>query len=372
MDDAIFLQRTALGNPDGLRVAIKDSIDLAGLPTRGASPAMADAPPAAAHAEVVQRLIDGGCAIVGKVNMHELAYGVTGINAWTGTPFNSRYPGRIPGGSSSGSAAAVAAEFADIAIGSDTGGSIRMPAACCGVFGLKPTFGLVSRRGALPEHTTLDCVGPFAANLDDLERAMELIAPGYRREEFAGKPELGVVDVPCDPEVGQAFAQWRASVAADFSTVALPGLPTAFEANITLIGFETAAAFAHLLGTGLVGADVAARLRNAQGITKQQIDDAEQVRAAFLVEVDRALEGCDALVLPAMPSVAPTLEEAGDAARAVRLTQTLRPFNLTGHPALVIPAATDAGLPFGIQFVGRWNSDAKLCALARRLTPGRG
>jgi hypothetical protein len=153
MADAIIIQAMSLGG-DGLRVAVKDSLDIAGYPTRGGSAALADAPPAARHADVVQAVLDAGCRIIGKANMHELAYGVTGVNRWTGTPANPLHPGHIPGGSSSGSAAAVAAGLCDFALGTDTGGSIRTPAACCGVFGLKPTFGRVSRQGAWPAPLT--------------------------------------------------------------------------------------------------------------------------------------------------------------------------------------------------------------------------
>ncbi len=132
------------------------------------------------HADVVANLLSAGCRIVGKTKMHELAYGMTGINAFEGTPINPRYPDRIPGGSSSGSAAAVAAGLVDFAIGTDTGGSIRQPAICCGVIGFKPTFGRVSRKGALPAQSSLDCIGPFARNLSMIERAMSAIDPTFQ------------------------------------------------------------------------------------------------------------------------------------------------------------------------------------------------
>ena len=162
--DCIFVEKLALGG-GGLRVGVKDSIDIEGVPTRMACACYADAPPAERHAEVVRALLDAGCRIVGKTNMHELAYGVTGINRWTGTPINPRAPGRVPGGSSSGSAVAVAAGLVDFAVGTDTGGSIRIPAACCGVQGLKPSFGRVSRLGVHPAKSSLDCVGPFARDV---------------------------------------------------------------------------------------------------------------------------------------------------------------------------------------------------------------
>ena len=143
----LFVEKLDIGGA-GPTVAVKDTIDIAGFPTRAGSRALDDAAPAAANAEVVQRLLDRAYHIVGKTNMHELAFGTTGINLWTGTPLNYHFPAYVPGGSSSGSAAAVAAGQAQLALGTDTGGSIRIPAACCGVFGLKPSFGRVSRQGA--------------------------------------------------------------------------------------------------------------------------------------------------------------------------------------------------------------------------------
>jgi len=161
----ILVEELNLGTAGGVTVAVKDCIDIAGYPTKSGSGALADRGPAKRHADVVEGILQGGGLIVGKANMHELAYGVTGINRVFGTPVNPRFPTFIPGGSSSGSAAAVAAGLARIAIGSDTGGSIRMPATCCGVFGLKPTFGRISRRGCEPAETSLDCIGPFAQDV---------------------------------------------------------------------------------------------------------------------------------------------------------------------------------------------------------------
>ena len=179
--DSIFVQRLQLGG-DGPRVGIKDSIDVAGFATRMGSACLADAPPAAQHAAVVRALLEAGCRIVGKTNLHELAYGVTGINRWSGTPANPRAPGRVPGGSSSGSAVAVAAGLVDFSLGTDTGGSIRIPAACCGVYGLKPSYGRVSRRGVHPSASSLDCVGPLGRDMPMIERAMAMIDPTFRSQ----------------------------------------------------------------------------------------------------------------------------------------------------------------------------------------------
>ena len=124
---------------------------------------------------MVKNILKADCEIIGKTNLHELAFGITGINHAFGTPINPKYPELIPGGSSSGSAAAVAAKQADFTLGTDTGGSIRMPAACCGVYGLKPTFGRVSRKGVYPPSSSLDCVGPFANSVEMIEKPCKLL-----------------------------------------------------------------------------------------------------------------------------------------------------------------------------------------------------
>src|SRR2546429_3616293 len=169
----------------GLRVAVKDLIDVAGLPTTAGSLAVADlARPAAADAACLTGLRDaiarGQACLAGKVNLHELAYGISGINTAFGTPVNPLDPALVPGGSSSGSAVAVATGEADIAYGSDTGGSIRIPAACCGVAGLKTTWGRVPLGGVWPLAPTLDTVGPLARDVAGVVQGMALLEPGFK------------------------------------------------------------------------------------------------------------------------------------------------------------------------------------------------
>ena len=198
----LFVQELDIGG-GGPSVAVKDTIDIAGFPTRAGSRALANAAPAVTHAEVIENLLAHGYHLVGKTNLHELAFGTTGINLWTGTPLNCHYPAYVPGGSSSGSAAAVAADLAKLALGTDTGGSIRVPAACCGVFGLKPSFGRVSRQGVMPAVSSLDCVGPFAADMDTLVAAMRAIDPGFGDLPDVAEVSIGVLDVPASDVVRQ-------------------------------------------------------------------------------------------------------------------------------------------------------------------------
>ncbi|HWJ36166.1 MAG TPA: amidase [Steroidobacteraceae bacterium] len=364
--DAVFVQSLQLGG-DGLRVGIKDSIDIGGYPTRAGSAAFAQAPNAARHAVVVQALLDGGCRIVGKTNMHELAYGVTGINRWTGTPVNPRYTDRVPGGSSSGSAVAVAAGLVDFALGTDTGGSIRVPAGCCGVYGLKPSYGRVSREGVHPRTSTLDCVGPFARDLGMIERAMALIDSSFVAQSPPATVTLGVLSVGADPLVEEAVRGVLSDADITTRAVHLPSFEEAFAAGLTIIGAENWAAYGHLAESQALGADVRARLLAARNITSDALQAAEACRVKFRIEVDALLDRVDALALPTLPDVPLTLEAAGDAQASLRMTTLVRPFNVSGHPALTVPLETRAGLPAGLQLVARRGADAALCALAHRL-----
>src|SRR5471030_833837 len=192
-----FISEFTLGDADCPSIALKDTIDVAGYPTTAASRALLDAPPAPSHADVVDRLLAQGWRVVGKTNMHELAFGMTGINDYTGTPENPQDETRIPGGSSSGSAAAVGLHLSSAALGTDTGGSVRGPAACCGVIGMKPTFGRVSRRGVAPARSTLDCVGPFAREMLTLIDVMAAISPGFDEHVANTAPSSIRIGVVC-------------------------------------------------------------------------------------------------------------------------------------------------------------------------------
>jgi amidase len=363
--DFIFVERMELGG-SGPRVGVKDSIDIAGFPTRLGSACLADAPPAPQHAAVVRALLDAGCRIVGKTNMHELAYGVTGINRWCGTPVNPRAPERVPGGSSSGSGVAVAAGLVDFAVGTDTGGSIRIPAACCGVYGLKPTYGRVSRAGVHPQRSTLDCVGPLGRDMAMIERAMTTIDPTFRPQPEPARATVGWVEAAAAPPVTAAArgALLHADIA--LRPVTLPSFTPAFAAALAILSAEVWAAFGHLAGCERLGADVRARLLAARAVSAGEVAAAESVRAALRAEIDAALAQVDALALPTLPDHPLTLAAAADGAAALRSTSLVRQFNLAGHPAVTVPISA-AGLPAGLQLVGRPREDEALCGLARAI-----
>lgn len=348
-------------------VAIKDSIDIAGLPTRAGSRSLDDAPPAVENAEIVGNLLAAGWRITGKTTMHELAFGTTGINRWAGTAPNPEFPDFVPGGSSSGSAAAVAAGMVDAAVGTDTGGSVRIPAACCGVFGLKPTFGRVSRRGAMPARTTLDCVGPFAADMKRLVACMAAIDPTFGPLPAVDGVAIGLLETDADDGIAAAVRTAVEASGLPVEPVVLNGMRAAFEAGLSVINVETWAACAALVETGLVGEDVAIRLRNAARTTAEDLARAEAVRDAFTAEVDTLLSRVAVIALPTMAGPPPLVADAGDTSRLVRMTTLVRPFNLSGHPAIAVPLAPVGGAPASLQLVAAKGADELLCAVAAHI-----
>jgi len=367
---AVFVREFALGG-DGPRVGIKDSIDIEGYPTGLGSALFAAAPRATHHAAVVKALLDHGCRLVGKTTMHELAYGVTGINTWAGTPVNPKYPDRVPGGSSSGSAVAVAARLVDFALGTDTGGSIRIPAACCGVYGLKPTYGRVSRDGVHPATSSLDCVGPFARDLRQLEAAMALIDPTYTSLPTPASVHVGVPAVDAAPSIAQAVERALTESGAQQQPLQLTSFGAAFSAGLAIIAFENWATYGHLIDSPSLGADIRTRLLAARDVSRDAYAAAEVVRTTFRAEVDAALEHVDVIALPTLRDFPLRLTDTKDAKSVLQTTALVRQFNLSGHPALTVPLDPGAPLPVSLQLVGRHGGDAALCAVARHLIAAR-
>jgi amidase len=354
-----------LGSGDFAGV-VKGNFDIAGLPTQMGSRAFSGTMPASEHAVAVSQLIAAGCRIVGRTKMHELAFGVSGINDWQGTPANPRWPKRIPGGSSSGSAAAVAAGLVDFALGTDTGGSTREPAACCGIVGFKPSFGTISRTGVSPRHSSLDCVGIFAGDAATVARVMAILDTGFEALNPLSIDNIGLIVAEADPAIAQATTEAVARIGAQSVPIALEQWAAAYRAGMTLIGAEMWHEFGHdrdLIDR--LGDDVRTRLRAASAITPADVAEAETVRRRFAAEVDHALAGVDVLALPTLPQFPPTLDEARDGENLLRLTANVRPFNLSGHPAISIPIPTANGLPAGLQLIARRGDDARLCAVAR-------
>jgi amidase len=353
-------------NDHVLSVVVKDCIDIQGTVSGCGSAAFADNAPAQAHADVVQHLLESGCAITGKAKMHELAFGMTGINAFTGTPVNPSWPDIIPGGSSSGSAVAVAAGLCDFSVGTDTGGSVRQPAICCGIYGIKPTFGRISRAGCHPARSSLDCVGVFARTAPMLTRGMQAIDPSFIPAVLATAPKFARIKTTLDKTVGDYLIYGLMEGVPLVDYVLLEHLDAAFDAGMTVIGAETAQAFGHLIDQDApLGDDIKTRLAAARSITAEDIARAEAVRTKFTAAVDSILETADVLITPALPMVPPRVQDAHNPQAVLPLTRFLRPFNLSGHPAIVLPCDPASGMPpMGVQIVGRKGDDAYLCAVA--------
>lgn len=366
--DAFHALGTVLGLGEGsLAGVIKENIAVAGLATSAGCAALAGVPPAATNATVVARLLAAdGMRIAAMARMHELAYGVTGLSGPFPHPVNPVDPARIPGGSSSGCAVAVAAELADFAIGTDTGGSIRLPAACCAVVGLKPTFGSISREGVLPAHSTLDCVGIIARSVEVTREVLSAI--GDVPSQTVATPRLMTLACEADEDVREGLALFLDRLGADIPPVDLPLFAEAFDAGLTIIAAEMAAEFG-ALGPDFVnvGSDVAERLRRALTITREAEAEARAIGARFAAGVDRLLGGDGFLILPTLPCLPPLIEAAADPLAQLRLTRLVRPFNVSGHPAITIPFDAGLPVPIGIQIIGPRGADFALCDLARQI-----
>ena len=219
-----FITRFDTSGP-GVRLAVKDLIDMAGVPTTAGCRAVAErAEPAEADAACMAGARAAGARIVGRANLHELALGVTGVNPWFGTPVNPLDPARVPGGSSSGSAVAVATDEADVAYGSDTGGSVRIPSACCGTAGLKTTWGRVSLDGVWPLSPSLDTIGPMARDVGGLVTGMALLEPGFslQGEGSGAGRRVGRLRVDADPAIDRAVDDALAATEWDVVDIDLP------------------------------------------------------------------------------------------------------------------------------------------------------
>ncbi len=357
MDTTWIVRLEAPG--DGPRLAVKDCIDIAGLPTTAGCQVVAEqAKPAPADAAVVAAARRSGARIVGKTNLSELCWSAAGTNPWSGTPVNPVDPRRLPGGSSSGSAVAVATGEADVALGTDTGGSVRIPAACCGVVGLKTTWGRVPVDGVYPLAPSLDTVGPLGADVSAVELGMRLIEPGFA----AGSCELMVgrlrpgVDQAVDAAVDAALA-----VAGVLSTdVTGLDLGVAVRATDVLIDAEAYQANAYLLPQrDRLSPHIRRNLTEAAAITEEDVAAANRIREAVREWFAATLGRHPFLALPTLVGPPPVIGE-----RRISLTLLTMAANLAGLPALALPVpGGPAGLPASLQLIGPPNGEEQLIAL---------
>jgi amidase len=357
-----FTDRTQVG-ATGIPVAVKDIIDMEGFVTtagcraieRSAHPATADAPCLAGLRAAIGL---GEARVIGRTNLDELAVGASGVNHWFGTPVNPLDPTRIPGGSSSGSAAAVAAGEAEVAFGTDTGGSVRIPAACCGVVGLKTSYGRIPTEGVVPLSQTLDTVGPIGADVARVVLGMQLLEPGFVPGEACaaiGRFRAPEIDPVIDAAVDRALAEAELEVV----EVELPSWGAALEAALRIGLGESYRNNGELLARepDLVGPRAAEAILLGREAGKLDTE-ARAFQTAWESEFAAALERCEALAWPTLAGFALPLPDCDGIDRICRTMEV----NLASLPALALPVPTGGPLPASLQLVGRLGSEERLVA----------
>ncbi len=354
----------------GTVVAVKDLVDVAGMATTAGGIILPDTP-AANDAPVVKRIRDRGCVVVGKTNLHEFAFGVTSVNPHYGPVRNPHNPSRVAGGSSGGSAVAVAMGMCDWAIGTDTGGSIRIPSSLCGVVGFKPALGSIDTAGVIPLSRSLDTLGPIAPDVATAATAYSLMSGDSIAVEPVREPRLGV---PAGWVAGldeQTARAWEI-VSANVPEVEFPDREELFNVGLTILLVE-AAAYHRRWATQCpekYGADVLGHIRRGLEILAVDFQEALTAWSRLREEAQRAMQAVDALILPATAIVAPLVSAGNDVREP--LARFTRPFNTTGQPVVTLPAPV-SGLPVGIQVVGRTSSSAiGVAATLERDWRGRG
>jgi aspartyl-tRNA(Asn)/glutamyl-tRNA(Gln) amidotransferase subunit A len=362
---SIFLARPERVG-EGIRLAVKDLFDTAGLCTTYGSIIFADHVPERT-AEAVARLEAAGYVNVGKTNLHEFAYGITSYNPHFGDVPNPLRADRTAGGSSSGSGAALAAGLADAALGSDSGGSIRIPAACCGVVGFKPTRGLVPLEGCFPLAPSFDHAGPMGRDVETCARMMEALAPGFDRVELGSLEEIevGVAWLDLAEPLVRARVEEAAALCLRHRGVTFP--PP--ERVGAVFMREVAESHRELFPqhADAYGENVRAKLERCVAVTDAELEAALRGLEEYRQRAAEAVEGVDLLITPTLAFVAPpALRDDREIRGAViRLTY---PFNALGWPALALPCGpAEHGLPASVQLVAPAGEDARVLAAGVRL-----
>ena len=376
--DAAYADGRSLGPLHGLPVGLKDNIDTAGIVTTAGAGFFLDRVPAE-DAEVTRRLHAAGAVLVGKLTMHELAFGATSQNEHTGPCRNPWDLSRIPGGSSGGSGAAVAADEVPVSLGTDTGGSVRIPGSLNGVVGLRTTFGRVSNRGIYPIAVSFDTCGPLARHAIDVARVLTVLA-GYDAddpnsvdhpaEDYAAGIDGGIAGVrigmprgfffsELDPEVEaavRAAADQLARLGARVEEIDLPGAENTHAIVATMVRTDALALHRERVAAHpeQFGGEVLRRLRSAESVTGADYAAARDAGRAWRRQVARLFEGVDIVLTPAACIPAPPAEDSGDVIETTRLmTRLTYAWTLAGVPAVSVPCGfTRAGLPIGLQLAG--------------------
>ena len=363
--DGIFLARPH-EPAEGIALAVKDLLDTAGLTTTYGSAIFADHVPATT-APAVALLEAAGYANVGKTNLHEFAYGTTSENPHFGTVPNPRAPGRIAGGSSGGSAAALAAGLADAALGTDSGGSIRIPSACCGTAGFKPTYDLVSSEGCFPLAPSFDHMGPMARTVEECTIMLEALAPGFERttvesleEVSVGVSWIGAAEPLVAARVTEAVEHFPRRRELEWPR---PEIDALFMHEVADVHRDLYAEHGELYGEGL-----ATKLERCLSVSDGEAAAATRRRSEYRERCEELFDGLDLLVTPTLVCVAPPTGIGDQALRSTLIRHTL-PFNTLGWPALALPCGVaEDGLPASVQLVGRPGSDGLVLATGTLLS----
>jgi amidase len=365
------------GKGTGPRVAVKDLIDVAGVPTTAGCRALADrAEAATADAPCLAGLRAADARIVGKANLHELAMLPIGTNPWFGSPVNPLDPALIPGGSSSGSAVAVANDDADVALGSDTGGSVRIPSACCGTAGLKTTHGRVSLERVWPLAPSLDTIGPMARDIAGVALGMQLLEPGFTPAADAARV-IGRLRTSGDPAIEAAIDD--ALARSEFDVVDVDPAILATGAQLfSAIYFAEMYDADHDLVTAHpegVGADIKEVVGVADAF-RAGVADARAALPAWRAEFARQFDRVQLLALPTLPTFPPRVADIDNATlmqSVIDLTANILPFNAAGVPCTAQPVPVPgARLPASLQLVGPHNGEEVLLATAARVEAALG
>ena len=359
---------------DGVPVAVKDCMDVAGLPSTNGTRFLTE--PMPHDAPLVQRLRAAGAVLFAKTNMHEFGIQPTGVNPWHGTPVNPWDPRRIPGGSSSGSAVAVASGIAPVALGSDAGGSIRVPAAINGLVGLKPTYGAVPQEGVAGLTLDLDHSGPLAWTVEDATLVFEVIAACSvdRAAVVRSVALLSDFFEGGEPLAMEAVRAAAREVFGEVPAAATPLCAWATAVEFVIVGTDAQKTCApHLRHhSHQIAPDTRMILHLGAGLPASDRQRADEVRFGMRRELDALLEKYQVLVGPAIGCFPPLLHPGAqahgelDTAKIAQLAAVSFVGNLTGHPCCVVPCVRE-GLPMGLQIIGRHGDEARVLAAARNV-----
>jgi aspartyl-tRNA(Asn)/glutamyl-tRNA(Gln) amidotransferase subunit A len=363
--DGIFLVRPPEPAADR-RLAVKDLFDTAEFPTTYGSILFVDHVPDET-APSVRLLEAAGYANVGKTNLHEFAYGISSQNPHFGTVPNPIAPGRLAGGSSGGNAAALAAGLADVALGTDSGGSIRIPAAWCGLVGFKPTWGLVSIDGCFPLAPSFDHAGPMARELATCVAAMRTLVPALERVTLDSLADVtvGVARLDEAEPLVRARVEEAAAFFPDRRPIELPGTET----TVPVFQREVADVHRELFAEheDAYGDNVRAKISRCLAVTDGEYESALRARAEVRDAFEEAIDGVDLVLTPTTPFVPPPADADEQAIRVAGISMTY-PFNCVGWPALALPCGrAEDGLPASVQLAAPAGADSLVLAVGSLL-----